>query len=111
MSPTSFPSGDSVFTSGLFGQLTQNAIPPFSLATALTTQSFSALVTATSGSFDLIGATADFEHIIETSGPNQLGVSGTFAAVPEPSTWAMMLLGFAGLSFAGYRKARQPRAA
>ncbi len=23
--------------------------------------------------------------------------------VPEPSTWAMMLLGFAGLSFAGYR--------
>ena len=27
-------------------------------------------------------------------------------AVPEPSTWAMMLLGFAGLGVAGYRKAR-----
>jgi hypothetical protein len=26
--------------------------------------------------------------------------------VPEPSTWAMMALGFAGLSFAGYRRAR-----
>ena len=26
-------------------------------------------------------------------------------AVPEPSTWAMMLLGFAGLGFAGYRRA------
>ena len=25
--------------------------------------------------------------------------------IPEPSTWAMMLLGFAGLGFAGYRKA------
>jgi hypothetical protein len=25
------------------------------------------------------------------------------AAAPEPSTWAMMLLGFAGLGFAGYR--------
>jgi hypothetical protein len=25
---------------------------------------------------------------------------------PEPSTWAMMLLGFAGLGYAGYRKAR-----
>jgi hypothetical protein len=24
--------------------------------------------------------------------------------VSEPSTWAMMLLGFAGLNFAGYRK-------
>jgi hypothetical protein len=27
----------------------------------------------------------------------------TFTAVPEPSTWAMMLLGFAGLGFAGWR--------
>ena len=25
------------------------------------------------------------------------------AAIPEPSTWAMMLVGFAGLAFAGYR--------
>jgi hypothetical protein len=29
------------------------------------------------------------------------------AAVPEPSAWAMMLLGFAGLSFAGYRASRR----
>jgi hypothetical protein len=26
-------------------------------------------------------------------------------STPEPSTWAMMMLGFAGLGFAGYRKA------
>ena len=32
-------------------------------------------------------------------------------AVPEPSTWAMMLIGFAGLGYAGYRRAREPRAA
>jgi hypothetical protein len=32
-------------------------------------------------------------------------------AVPESSTWAMMFIGFAGLGFAGYRKAREPRAA
>ncbi|HEY1865320.1 MAG TPA: hypothetical protein VGG77_16895 [Roseiarcus sp.] len=39
---------------------------------------------------------------------------GTFAfggAVPEVSTWAMVLLGFAGLGYAGYRRAREPRAA
>ena len=30
---------------------------------------------------------------------------------PELSTWAMMLLGFAGLSYAGYRRARVPLAA
>jgi hypothetical protein len=27
-------------------------------------------------------------------------------ATPEPATWAMMLIGFAGLGFAGYRRAR-----
>ena len=32
-------------------------------------------------------------------------------AVPEPSTWAMMLVGFAGLGYAGYRRARRSRAA
>jgi hypothetical protein len=28
------------------------------------------------------------------------------STVPEPSTWAMMLVGFAGLGFVGYRRAR-----
>jgi hypothetical protein len=48
-------------------------------------------------------------------GKNADGVAPTFnaafsltgAVVPEPSTWAMMLLGFAGLGFAGYRRARK----
>ncbi len=33
--------------------------------------------------------------------------SVTMNAVPELSTWAMMLAGFAGLGFAGYRRSRQ----
>ena len=33
-------------------------------------------------------------------------VTSDVEGVPEPSTWAMMLLGFAGLGFAGYRRAR-----
>jgi hypothetical protein len=48
-------------------------------------------------------------------GKNADGVAPTFnaafsltgAVVPEPSTWAMMLLGFAGLGFAGWRKSRR----
>jgi PEP-CTERM motif len=39
------------------------------------------------------------------------GVFAIGGAVPEPSTWAMMLVGFAGLGYAGYRRAREPRAA
>ncbi len=34
----------------------------------------------------------------------------TLSAVPEPATWAMLGLGFAGLGLVGYRKARAPRA-
>lgn len=30
------------------------------------------------------------------------------ATVPEPSTWAMVLVGFAALGFAGYRRTRKP---
>jgi hypothetical protein len=33
-----------------------------------------------------------------------LNGSAAASAVPEPSTWAMMLLGFGGLAFAGYRR-------
>ena len=33
------------------------------------------------------------------------------SSVPEPSTWAMMILGFAGLGFLGYRQTVRARAA
>ena len=36
---------------------------------------------------------------------------GTLAAVPEPSTWAMLLGGFAFMAFFGVRKARKDRLA
>jgi hypothetical protein len=32
------------------------------------------------------------------------------SAIPEPSSWAMMLIGFGGLGYAGYRRARAARA-
>jgi len=33
--------------------------------------------------------------------------AATYALIPELSTWAMMLLSFAGLGFAGYKKSRK----
>jgi hypothetical protein len=35
------------------------------------------------------------------------GLAVAAGTVPEPSTWAMLLIGFAGLGFAGYRGARK----
>ena len=37
---------------------------------------------------------------------NLVSIGVSVAVVPEPSTWAMMLLGFAALVFAGFRRAR-----
>ena len=34
--------------------------------------------------------------------PNPVGLD--VGAVPEPATWAMMIIGFLGLAFVGYRK-------
>ena len=48
------------------------------------------------------GLTGDFGGIWGGGGG---GGSFVFTSVPEPSTWAMMLAGFALLGFAGYRKA------
>ena len=39
------------------------------------------------------------------------GDNGVWQGVPEPSTWALMLLGFAGLGFAAHRRAKKGRAA
>jgi len=42
----------------------------------------------------------------------QLNTAGSaISGVPEPATWAMMLLGFAGLGFVGYRKVKSGTAA
>jgi hypothetical protein len=35
----------------------------------------------------------------------------TVTSAPEPSTWAMMFLGFAGIAWAAWRRAREPRSA
>jgi hypothetical protein len=44
------------------------------------------------------GAVTAKDHIQKTS-----------TSVPEASTWGMMLLGFAGLAYAAYRRSAKPR--
>ena len=41
-----------------------------------------------------------------TGGTDNGSYTLTLTAVPEASTWAMLLVGFAGLGFAGYRRAK-----
>jgi PEP-CTERM motif len=45
---------------------------------------------------------------VNFAGQTYSGGSVTISAVPEPSTWAMMLLGFAGIGWAAFRR-NQPK--
>jgi PEP-CTERM motif len=51
--------------------------------------------------------------VLDNNGPGgiaEIWFASDPNAIPEPSTWAMMLLGFAGLGFAGYRARKQTAA-
>jgi hypothetical protein len=46
---------------------------------------------------------------VNDGGDHSIGLDlVSIAAVPEPSTWAMMLLGFAGVGFMAYRRKSKP---
>ena len=65
------------------------------------------VATGTSTLITLAGASG-FSYI----GVDNVAVVETSpGGVPEPSTWAMILLGFAGVAYLGYRRAREPNEA
>jgi hypothetical protein len=53
------------------------------------------------GNYSLWESVGSYNYPIQESGSLRV------TTVPEPSTWAMMLIGFAGLAFAGYRTSRR----
>ncbi len=50
-----------------------------------------------------------YSCFVPSGGDTRYFVSGAASAVPELSTWVMMLLGFGGLGFAGYRRSNVAR--
>jgi hypothetical protein len=58
-----------------------------------------------SSNFTFVGPVGDRFEIFATDRFGELEtVFGMTAAVPEPSTWAMMILGFFGIGFMAYRR-------
>ena len=64
---------------------------------------------ATSGRFYSVSPFYIVQTSVSDSGSAFGGSVSWAAAVPEPSTWALMGLGFAGLAFTGYRSRRTVR--
>jgi PEP-CTERM motif len=64
------------------------------------------------GSFNEVATVNPTTGVVETPLLNIDSPHGMdFLAAPEPSTWAMMLVGFGGLGFMGYRASAKRRAA
>jgi hypothetical protein len=57
---------------------------------------------------DAFFAAHGYVSYIDTATPGIGVLLVEVAAVPEPSTWAMMILGFAGIGFMAYRRKGQP---
>jgi hypothetical protein len=53
-----------------------------------------------------ITALPQFDRVVAASSSNSFEFDNVVAAVPEPSTWAMLLLGFAGLGYAASRRSK-----
>ncbi len=69
------------------------------------------LHTLDTGGFDYAanGSNESFNwRLIGDAGCSGPGCGGTVSGVPEPSTWAMMILGFFGVGFMAYRRESKP---
>jgi hypothetical protein len=106
-------------TSGFF--LLEPPLPapsPFSVSLGNCAAALSAGASCVLGAIKLDTTTAgvyndvlDFDFTPNVGSPllaGTLTLEATVGAVPEPSTWAMMVLGFAGIGFMAYRRKSKP---
>jgi hypothetical protein len=106
VSPSILPAGDYVIV------MTMPALNADLQSIGNASETTSAPVTYVDSAFDsgssLAFPTGSGVFAIGLFGPNFTYT--TTAAIPETSTWAMMLLGFGGLGFAGHWSTRRPAA-
>jgi hypothetical protein len=58
----------------------------------------------------ILSSGAEIDGLPDTFAMEHLAFPGTAPTVPEPSTWAMLIIGFAGLGFVRYRASRKSNA-
>jgi PEP-CTERM motif len=84
-------------------QAFQSTISDVSLPTSLTFSSFQFFETFS----DTYAAPLQLETRVYSLSLNSLALTSV-SSVPEPSTWAMLILGFAGIGFMAYRRKSKP---
>jgi hypothetical protein len=64
-------------------------------------------ITFTAPTTGLFEFRAQIDNVANSAGLSTLRIDG-ISAVPEPATWAMMILGFAAVGFIAHRRSRKP---
>jgi hypothetical protein len=109
--PNNFGSGPltpTVSASGNFFGIQDNGIIAVA-ASYVSGSSLSSSATFANSTISGLGLTAGSYTFTFGSGINSDSVTVQIGgAVPEPSTWAMMILGFAGIGFMAYRRKSKP---
>jgi hypothetical protein len=117
--PTSFGSGGVTFASTSTGESAEiigTATAPLGIALLFVPQGYvsnttlSNTATYNGATFASLGATPGVYEWSWGNGANQ-NFTLVIGEVPEPSSWLMLMLGFAGLGFAGYCASRKTSAA
>jgi hypothetical protein len=113
--PTNFGSGGLTFANSGSGDLVGMFTPTLARVTLfvpmgyISDSSLSDTSTYDNQTFSSLGATPGTYTWTWGSGANQNFTLVIGTVVPEPSTWAMLLLGFVGLGFMGYQSAGRRR--
>jgi Protein of unknown function (DUF642)/PEP-CTERM motif len=71
-------------------------------------ETYNFFATGSSTTISLLGNTIPGGIYIGLDTVDLEQTSGPISSVPEPSTWAMMILGFAGVGFMAYRRKSKP---
>jgi hypothetical protein len=105
--PTSFGGGSIAFAGSGSGDEVGIIFRKLVVPVGYSGAALSDTATYDSQTFSSLGATPGTYKWTWGTGANQSFTLVIGTVVPEPSTWAMMLLGFAGLGFMGYQGARR----
>jgi hypothetical protein len=97
---------------GAFKQIfTPDAATGLGAASPPTTLTFGGLASALFGSFGTVTNPSITFVVADDLYSDNTGSFKVSSSIPEPSIWAMMLVGFAGLGFASYRASKKISAA